>query len=77
MSKTKTVDKEVSTNHVAESFEGKTTEELEEIVKTLRLQLREHQEQATYHQTMLTKAQGALEVLLQLIPASEENGKKD
>ena len=42
-----------------------------EAIGTLRVQLREHLQQAEHHRTMATKAQGALEVLLQLHP--EEN----
>ena len=75
MSKTVIKEKEVklSDNHVAETFEGKTTEELEEIVTTLQAQAKEHNERASFHQTMLVKAQGALEVLLQLIPEKVKN----
>ena len=51
-----------------EVTEGKSVEELKEIAQTLQTQLNEHQRQANHHQTMATKAQGALEVLLQLIP---------
>ena len=51
--------------------EGKTVEELKEIAQTLQTQLQEHQKQATHHQTMAVKAQGALEVVLQLIPKEE------
>ena len=51
--------------------QGKTVEELKEIAQTLQTQLQEHQRQANHHQTMATKAQGALEVLLQLIPKEE------
>ena len=50
---------------------GKTVEELKEIAQTLQTQLQEHQKQATHHQTMAVKAQGALEVVLQLIPKEE------
>ena len=50
---------------------GKTVEELKEIAKTLQTQLQEHQKQAAHHQTMATKAQGALEVTLQMIPKEE------
>ena len=50
---------------------GKTVEELKEIAQTLQTQLNEHQRQANHHQTMATKAQGALEVMLQLIPKEE------
>ena len=51
--------------------QGKTVEELKEIAQTLQAQLTEHQKQANYHQTMTVKAQGALEVMLQLIPKEE------
>ena len=50
---------------------GKTVEELKEIAKTLQTQLNEHQRLATHHQTMATKAQGAIEVTLQMIPKEE------
>ena len=50
---------------------GKTVEELKEIAKTLQTQLQEHQRLATHHQTMATKAQGAIEVTLQMIPKEE------
>ena len=50
---------------------GKSVEELKEISQTLQAQLNEHQREANHHQTMATKAQGALEVLLQLIPKEE------
>ena len=39
-----------------------------EAIDTLRVQLKEHLEKADFHKTMATKAQGALEVLLQLHP---------
>jgi hypothetical protein len=42
-------------------------------IETLRVQLRDHLQQAEHHRTMATKAQGALEVLLQLHP--EEDNK--
>ena len=51
--------------------QGKTVEELKQIAQTLQAQLQEHQKQANHHQTMATKAQGALEVMLQLIPKQE------
>ena len=51
--------------------QGKTVEELKGIAQTLQTQLQEHQKQANHHQTMATKAQGALEVMLQLIPKQE------
>tara|TARA_R110000751_G_scaffold304644_1_gene420261 strand:- start:435 stop:680 length:246 start_codon:yes stop_codon:yes gene_type:complete len=51
--------------------QGKSVEELKEIAQTLQTQLNEHQRQANHHQTMATKAHGALEVILQLIPKEE------
>ena len=57
--------------HPLASPEGKTVDELKEISQTLQTQLNEHQRQANHHQTMATKAQGALEVILQLIPKQE------
>ena len=50
---------------------GKTVEEMKEIAQTLQAQLQDHQKQATHHQTMAVKAQGALEVMLQMIPKEE------
>jgi len=50
---------------------GKTVEELKEVAQTLQVQFRENQRLANHHQTMATKAQGALEVILQLIPKQE------
>ena len=65
MSKKVTVE-EVKTNNVVES-KDKTKEANE----TLRVQLRDHLQQAEHHRTMATKAQGALEVLLQLHPEED------
>ena len=60
---------EVKTNNVAEPVD-----KAKEVIDTLRVQLREHLQQAEHHRTMATKAQGALEVLLQLHPeGNEEN----
>ena len=65
---TKAVGKEVKeTNNVAE-IEDKS----KEVIETLRVQLREHLQQAEHHRTMATKAQGALEVLLQLHPEEKQ-----
>ena len=63
MSKKTEVMEEVKTNNVAE-----TENKPKEVIDTLRVQLREHLQQAEHHRTMATKAQGALEVLLQLHP---------
>ena len=50
----------------------KTPEELKEILQTLRVQLLEHQKQSEHHTTMAVKAQGAMEVLLQMHPELKE-----
>ena len=62
----KEVDIKVSENHEVEKpdFKGKTNEELKEIVQTLRTQLQQYQ-------TLVVKAQGALEVVLQMLPKEE------
>jgi CHASE3 domain sensor protein len=44
-----------------------------EAIETLKTQLQEHLRQAEHHRTMATKAQGALEVLLQLHPEEENS----
>ena len=69
MSKNTAVDKEkeVKTNNVVES-----DEKAREAIDTLRVQLKEHLQQAEHHRTMATKAQGALEVLLQLHPQEKQ-----
>ena len=55
----------------AEVVEPAIDEKAKEAIKNLQLQLDEHRKQADYHSTMATKAQGALEVLLQLHPQEE------
>ena len=60
-----------ATKEVVTEAQGKTVEELKEIAQTLQTQQQEHQRQANHHQTMATKAQGALEIMLQLIPKQE------
>jgi len=60
-----------ATKEVVTETQGKSTEELKEIAQTLQAQLTEHQKLANHHQTMATKAQGALEVMIQLIPKEE------
>ena len=60
----KTKEKKNVENNVVKKEENKEREAIE----TLRVQLREHLQQAEHHRTMATKAQGALEVLLQLHP---------
>ena len=44
-----------------------------EAIDILKTQLQEHLRQSEYHRTMATKAQGALEVLLQLHPEEEKS----
>ena len=56
-----------------ENKENNVVNKEKEVIETLRVQLREHSQQAEHHRTMATKAQGALEVLLQLHP--EENNE--
>ena len=58
---------ENKTNNVAEPVDKSKA-----AIEILRVQLREHMQQAEHHRTMATKAQGALEVLLQLNPEENE-----
>ena len=53
---------------VVSEVQGKTVEELKEVAQTLQTQLQ-------HHQTMAVKAQGALEVILQMIPQEENDGE--
>ena len=64
---------EIKTNNVAEPVD--TDVKAKEAIDTLRVQLKEHLQQADYHKTMATKAQGALEVLLQLHPQEDNSGE--
>ena len=41
-------------------------------IQNLRVQLKDHLEKADHHKTMAIKAQGALEVLLQLHPEEDK-----
>ena len=66
--KTETVE-EVKNNNVAEPVD--TDAKAKEAIENLRVQLQEHLRQTEHHRTMATKAQGALEVLLQLHPEEE------
>ena len=59
MSKEKT---EIKNNVVKEESKER------EVIQNLRVQLKDHLDKADYHKTIATKAQGALEVLLQLHP---------
>ena len=67
MSKKEVVE-EVKTNNVAEP-----KNKPKEVIQTLKAQLQEHLRQAEHHRTMATKAQGALEVMLQLHPEEESS----
>ena len=67
MSKNKTSE----TKEVMPQVTGKTVEELKGIAQTLQTQLNDYQQKANQQQTMATKAQGALEVVLQMIPKEE------
>jgi uncharacterized protein YpmS len=51
--------------------QGKTVEELKEVAQSLQTQLQDYRKQANHYQVMATKAQGALEVMLQMIPKQE------
>ena len=73
MSKKTEAIEEVKTNNVAEPVD--TDAKAKEAIDTLRVQLKEHLQQADYHKTMATKAQGALEVLLQLHPQEDNSGE--
>ena len=70
MSKKTEVTEEVKTNNVAEPVGADV--KAKEAIETLRAQYQEHSRQADHHRTMATKAQGALEVLLQLHPEENE-----
>ena len=63
-------EKQEQTKVVEEISKGKTDEELREIATTLQTQLQ-------HHQTMAVKAQGAMEVIAQLIKKEDvsEEGK--
>ena len=78
MSKKTEVMEAVKTNHTTELID--TSVKAKEAIDTLRVQLREHLQQvdnhrtqAENHRTMATKAQGALEVLLQLYPEEDNS----
>ena len=64
----KIIDTEVSENNIPEKFEfkGKTDKELTDIAETLQAQVQQYQ-------TMAIKAQGALEVVLQMLPEKENS----
>ena len=64
--------KKIETEQVVEEVKNNGTissdDKTKEAIENLRVQLKEHLRQADHHRTMATKAQGALEVLLQLHP---------
>ena len=64
----KKVDTKISENNVAKEviFTGKTNDELKDLADILQKQLQQYQ-------TMAIKAQGALEVILQLLPEEENS----
>ena len=68
----KVVEKEIKTE-VKNNGTVKSEDKAKEAIDTLRVQLREHLQQAEHHRTMATKAQGALEVLLQLHPEEDNS----
>ena len=59
---------DIKTNGTVES-----KDKAREAIETLKVQLQEHLKAAEHHRTMATKAQGALEVLLQLHPEEEKS----
>ena len=65
--------KDSKVEEVVANPQGKTVAELKGIAQTLQAQLSEHQKQSNHHQTMAVKAQGALEVLLQLHPEEDNS----
>ena len=69
----KIIETEQEVEEVKNSNNGVVSSEdkAKEAIDNLKLQLEEHLKQSDYHKTMATKAQGALEVLLQLHPQQE------
>ena len=67
--KTEVMEEVKNSNNGTVSSEDKAKEAIE----NLKVQLQEHLRQAEHHRTMATKAQGALEVLLQLHPEKENS----
>ena len=59
-------------NKVAEKKVEEKKADPKEVLQSLRVQLTEHQKQAEHHSTMAVKAQGAIEVLLQMHPELQE-----
>ena len=67
--KTEVIEEVKNSNNGTVSSDDKA----KEAIDNLRIQLQEHLKQAEHHRTMATKAQGALEVLLQLHPEKENS----
>ena len=66
MGNNKVVEKKVDNNEEEKKADPK------EVLQSLRVQLTEHQKQAEHHSTMAVKAQGAMEVLIQMHPELNE-----
>ena len=66
----KVVNKEVKNNEVESQVRdvSEPKDKAAEAIEVLRVQLQNHSQKAEEHKTMAIKAQGALEVLLQLHP---------
>ena len=60
-------------NRVEEKKVEEKKPDPKEVFQSLRVQLVEHQKQSEHHSTMAVKAQGAIEVLLQMHPELNEN----
>jgi hypothetical protein len=65
----------MATNKKVEDKKESKSLEPKEVIQTLRTQLEEHKKQADHHHLMIMKAQGALEVLLQMHPEENKNNK--
>ena len=63
---------------VEESKNGTVTsnDNAKDVIEALKIQFADHQKKADFHTTMATKAQGALEVLLQLHPQGDSSEEK-
>ena len=66
----KVMHKEVKNNEV--ESEVKPKDKVAEAIEVLKIQLQEHSQKSKEHAEMALKAQGALEVLLQLHPQETE-----
>jgi len=66
----KEVKKSDNTNNTGATA-NMTIDEIKESIQVLTVQLQDHLQKADQHRTMATKAQGALEVLTQIIQLKE------